>query len=221
MKKLLIVANWKSNKTHKEAKKWLTEFLNFKQQITNLENKEIIVCPSYTLLAFLKLFTSENNLAIKIGSQDLSSFSTGAHTGEVNSEQIKEFADFTIIGHSERRRMGEGDEALKQKVEKAKESGLEIIYCVSDLNQVIPGGIEIVAYEPIFAIGSGNPDTPENAQKTAEMIKGKTGVKFVLYGGSVTSKNVDEFTKMEGIDGVLVGGASLDPVEFSKLILNS
>lgn len=214
MKELLIVANWKSNKTEKEAAEWFEAF-NVEDQ--KIQEKEVIICPPFTLLSFLKEYKKRNNSPFKLGAQNISAFEPGARTGEINALQVKEYSDYVIIGHSERRKMGENDELLQQKTEQAKLTGLKVIYCVSNLDQEIPQGVEIVAYEPLFAIGSGNPDTPENAEQIAEKIKEKSQVK-VLYGGSVTSKNISSFTDMENIDGVLVGGASLDPVEFSRII---
>jgi len=215
MKKLLIVANWKSNKTQKEVEEY---FLNFPNTIQ--ENTIAVICPPFLYLSICKQLITEKQLSISIGGQDVSAFSSGAHTGEVNTGQLKEFADFVIIGHSERRKNGESEEILKQKVEEANKNDLKVIYCISDLSQEVPNGVYAVAYEPLFAIGSGNPDTPENAQKVAKKIKEKINVEHILYGGSVTSKNVGSFIAVDDINGVLVGGASLDPLEFSK-ILNS
>jgi triosephosphate isomerase len=134
---------------------------------------------------------------------------------------MKDLVDYTLIGHSERRKnFLETDEILFKKVEMAKSAGLKVIYCVPDAMTKIPENVEIVAYEPITAIGSGNPDTPENASTVARAIKNQ-GILAVLYGGSVTSENVHHFTKEDAIDGVLVGGASLKPVEFSSIIASA
>lgn len=214
MKKLFIIANWKSNKTELEAKEWLTE-------ISNIENKEIIICPSFTLLPIVRSSIIDYKLPFKVGAQDISSFDEGSSTGEVNGRQIKEFADYVIVGHSERRGLGETDEKLKKKALIAKKYNLIPIFCIQNENTSIPDGVEIVAYEPIFAIGTGNADTPENADSIAKMVKEKKRIKYVLYGGSVTSGNVESFTQMPNIDGVLVGTASLDPSEFAEMIKNA
>lgn len=208
-----IVANWKANKTSLEAKEWL-------QEISNNANKEIIVCPPLTLLSDMKSLIANYQLPITLGVQDISAFDEGAYTGEVNGKQIKEFADYVIIGHSERRQnFKETDEMLVKKVQMAQKYLLTPIFCIQDQNTFIPEGVKIIAYEPVGAIGTGNPDTPENADKTAQIIKDThKNVMFVLYGGSVTSTNVSSFTKMPSIDGVLVGGASLDASEFGKII---
>lgn len=214
MKKLFIVANWKSNKTELEAKDWLTE-------ISNIENKEIIICPSFTLLPITKSSIINYQLPFKVGAQDISSFDEGSFTGEVNGRQIKEFGDYVIIGHSERRILGKTDEELKKKVLMAKKYNLTPIFCIQDEKTIVPDGLEMVAYEPIFAIGTGNADTPQNADDIAKMVKEKERVQYVLYGGSINSGNVKSFTRMPNIDGVLVGSASLDPLEFTEIIKNA
>ena len=220
MKKLFIVGNWKSNKTESEASDWLQ---GFKIQDLGFKNKEIIICPPFTLLSILKT-------SIKLGAQDISPFDEGAYTGEINGKQIKEFADYVIIGHSERRKnFGEDESIIEKKIEQADKYGLIPIICVSDINQAkklktLNSQLStlnfLVAYEPIFAIGSGTTDTPENAETMAKKIKEIINVP-VLYGGSVNAENVKSFTTMEDINGVLVGGASLDPQVFASLIINA
>ena len=218
MKKTFIVANWKSNKTIPEVAEWFRTFNNLQLTI----NKEVIICPSFTLIPFVKESIVKGQSSIAVGVQDISLFDEGAYTGEVNGKQIKEFADFVIIGHSERRKnFLENDDLLFRKAELANKYGLTPIFCVQDETTKIPGNVEIVAYEPVFAIGTGNPDTPENAERLAVQIKATKGEIAVLYGGSVTSKNIKGFTQMPNIDGVLVGGASLDAKEFYAIIKNA
>lgn len=220
MKKLFIVANWKSNKTTQQATEWLAGISNIKFKISN--EKEIIVCPPFTLLSSLKSSIIDGQLPFKVGAQDISLFDEGAYTGSVNAGQASEFAQYAIIGHSERRKyFNEDDTVLAQKVTMAKKYGLTPIFCVQDENTPIPPGTTIVAYEPPSAIGTKVPDTPENADAIAKIIKEKHGIRYVLYGGSVKSGNVKSFTKRQSIDGVLVGGASLDPLEFEKIIENA
>lgn len=219
MKNLYIVANWKENKTTDEAIRWLREISPSINSGQTILNKKVIVCPSFMLVPQVWQFIKSNNLPIEIGVQDISRFDEGAHTGEVSAREAAEYAKFSIIGHSERRALGETDEDVQEKVEMAVKNDIESIVCVVNENVPIPTGAKIVAYEPIEAIGTGNPDTPENAEKVAHLVKSKTPqVSYVLYGGSVTSENVKNFTSMDHIDGVLVGGASLDPVEFSSII---
>src|SRR5680860_44387 len=212
MKSPLIVANWKSNKTLEEVKEWVEKYTEESSQ----NDKQIIICSSFTLLSDLKNLISHKNLKIEIGAQDLSAFDSGQYTGEVNAAQIKDFANYVIIGHSERRKnFNETNQILEQKVTMARNYDLEPIFCIQGNDTYIPSGVEIVTYEPFFAIGTGNPDTPENAEEIGGMIK-KKGFRSFLYGGSVNSENVKNFTSMPSIDGVLIGKASLDPLEFSK-----
>jgi triosephosphate isomerase (TIM) len=226
MKKLYIVANWKSNKTESEATSWLQEL---KIKDLRLTNKEIIICPSFTVLSALRSLISNHKSSIKLGAQDISSFEEGAYTGELNGKQIKDLAEFVIVGHSERRKnLLESEETINLKIKQAFKYGLVPIVCVSNLEQTkaLPEIINknskcILAYEPLFAIGNGMADTPENADQTARKIKDVLGDIPVLYGGSVTSNNIDGFSKMSNIDGALIGKASLDAQEFYSIIQNA
>ncbi len=220
MNNLFIVANWKSNKTLDEAKKWFDE-LDISQ--INLDGKEIIICPPFTLLSFLKEEIDKRNLPINLGAQDVSGFGSGSYTGEVSVEELREFTQYVIIGHSERRKnFHEDDSLLAQKVSMSLSSNLTPIFCVSSPDMFIPQGVSLVAYEPLSAIGTGNADNPENADEVAAQIKkNNKQMTTVLYGGSVTPENVKSFTEMENIDGVLVGGASLDASSFSEIVQNA
>ncbi len=219
MKKTYIIANWKSNKLENEAREWLHAFggISFSQE------KEIIVCAPYTILKMISEVILSENLNIKSGAQNVSCYMSGSYTGEVYAEQIKEYTGVTIIGHSERRNLfHETNEEIEKKVINALSVGLEVIFCVQDQHTPIPQGVTIVAYEPISAIGSGNPDTPENAAAVATAIKMTyPQVMCVLYGGSVTGENVRNFTSQDDISGVLVGKASLDPISFQAIIQNA
>jgi len=208
-----IIANWKSHMLLSQAQEWV-ESMNATLTSTS---KKVIICPPFTLLPFLSV---QKNMLL--GAQDISPFGMGAYTGAVNGAQIKEFALYVLIGHSERREyFKEDDTILSQKVTLALEQGLTPIYCVQGKDTIIPSGIDIVAYEPIWAIGSGKAESCEQANEVALSIKAKNSIKTVLYGGSVSSKNVASFTAMEAIDGVLVGSASLNAVEFSAIIQNA
>lgn len=216
MKKLFIVANWKSNLTSLEVKDWFRGISNIPHE------KEIVVCPPFTLLTFVKELIVNSQLSIAIGVQNISPFDEGAYTGEVNGKQIKEFADYVLIGHSERRtNFFENNNILANKILMAKKYGLEPLFFIQNETTFIPGNISIVVYEPPSSISPGIPDTPANANIVASHIKEKGLARYVLYGGNVTSENVKSFTQMPNIDGVLVGRASLDPLEFSKIIKNA
>ncbi len=218
MKKLFIVANWKSYKTAQEATDWLSEM----KKLSFPEDKEVIVCASFTSLPAMKTFIDTNNVSIKLGTEDVSPFGEGAYTGEISAEQAAEFVTHAIVGHSERRNnFAETDQVVAEKVEMAFKFNITPIFCVQGKDTPIPKGIEIVAYEPVFAIGTGHPDTPDDAEDVAKYIKANHEVKYVLYGGSVTADDVHGFTQMPSVDGVLVGGASLDPHKFTQIIQNA
>ncbi len=227
MKKLFIVANWKSFKSQSEAVEWLSTFKQSEFQLNEIENKEIIICPQYPLIPLLYddlIIGSEANekLLIRLGSQNVSAFDEGAYTGEVTAKLLREFCAYTIIGHSERRQnIGETDEIVARKVAIANQYNITPIFCIQNKETPVPDGVDIVAYEPVFAIGTGNPDTPEDAEEVAKYIKEKYRVGFVLYGGSVDENDVRSFTSMEHVDGVLVGGASRDADKFSQIIKNA
>jgi triosephosphate isomerase (TIM) len=222
MKKLFIIANLKSYKTEEEAKTWLDGFKKVNELNLDSKQKEAIICPSFTQLFSFFSYFSTNNINVELGAQNVSPFDEGAFTGEVNAKQIKDFAKYVLIGHSERRKnFGEIDEILTKKVEMALKYGLIPVFLVQSKDTPIPEDVEMIAYEPVFAIGTGNPDTPESADFVSKTIKEKRPELKIMYGGSVKSSNVKSFTGMENIDGVLVGGASLDPEEFIKIIQNA
>lgn len=209
----VIIANWKSNMLVPQAEVWLADM----KVMLSQTQKTVIICPPFSLLQLLSKDTS-----LLLGAQDLSPFGMGAYTGAVNGAQIKEFASYVIIGHSERRQYFKEDDAiLSQKVAMAKEHNLLSVFCVQGKDTIVPQGVDMVAYEPIWAIGTGKAESPKEANEVAVAIKAKTNVKTVLYGGSVTAQNVASFTAMEAINGVLVGSASLKPQEFSQIIQNA
>ena len=203
-----------------EANRWLQ---SFKSQISifndQWEHTSIVLCAPFTLLGYLKDQMQQLKLPIQLGAQDVSPYPSGAYTGEVNARQLKELVDWVIVGHSDRRKyFGETDVVLAQKVDQAKDAGLKIIYCVQDEDVAVPEGVDVIAYEPVWAIGTGKTDTPENANMVIKTIRKKTAVPVVIYGGSVTAENVISLISQPVIDGVLPGGASLDPEKFASLI---
>lgn len=217
MEKTLIVANWKSNFILEEALKWLEAF-----RFAPDANKEVLICPAYTILPYVKNYISTNKLPVKTGAQDISPFDEGAYTGEVNGRQIKEFADYVLIGHSERRKnLAETDDLLARKVDMANKYGLQPIYFVQDSSVAFLPDVRVFVYEPPASISPGPADTPENAENASVAIKRRLPSSEVLYGGNVTSANVKGFTQMANVAGVLVGRASLDPQEFVRIIQNA
>lgn len=212
-KKLFIAGNWKSNKTLTEAKAWMEQYERVSSDAT------VVLCVPYTLLSYFHDTFSKIGTQWQLGAQNISPYDNGAFTGEVSASQVREFAQWVIIGHSERRKyFGETDAILEQKVARATEKGLNVIYCVPDQHTSVPNGVNVVAYEPVWAIGTGKTDTPENANNVIQIIKQSHSVATCIYGGSVTESNVREFVAMDAIDGVLPGGASLDPKKFQALI---
>jgi len=224
MKKKYIIGNWKSNKNIAETGVWFKTFQALFSQNKKIdpEKVEIAICVPYVFLPMAQKLRDEYKLPLKLVAQDVSPFASGPYTGEVSASQVAEFGEYTIIGHSERRNnFGEDDKMLAEKVKRATESKLNVIYCVQDENAFIPAGVDIVAYEPVWAIGTWKTDTPANANRVAESIKEKWGKRALIYGGSVTAENVRSFITTEFIDGVLPGGASLDPNKFVQIIVNA
>ncbi|OGH10531.1 MAG: hypothetical protein A2857_00900 [Candidatus Levybacteria bacterium RIFCSPHIGHO2_01_FULL_36_15] len=218
-KKLLFIANWKSNKTSEEAVSWLQAFKKNQSKI-NPENKTIIVCPSFLSIPAASLYIKANNLPIVVGAQDISGFESGAYTGEVSARQIREFCEYVIIGHSERRKYNhENDQDVHNKAEMAKTRNLKTIVCVQNEGVLVPKDSDFVAYEPVFAIGSGNADTPESITTVFSEINNNTGKTKLLYGGSVNAKNLESFLQIPYLSGFLIGSASLDPDAFISLLL--
>lgn len=211
-----VVANWKSNKNIAEALDWISKA---GPQIPRSEKIKVVVCPTFEVLAEAKKAIMVGNFPLLVGAQDLSPFGIGAFTGEEPAQTLHQLIDLAILGHSERRKnFGETDEVVAQKVIQANENHIAPLVCVQSEETPVPDNCRLVAFEPISAIGTGNPDTPENAKNVAFKLKEKNGSELeVLYGGSVDSENVKSFVTEENLSGVLVGNASLDPEEFIKI----
>lgn len=205
-----FVANWKANKNLNEAFNWVSEFL--KNNI-NLIKNQVIICPPYPLIYPLReKLTGLKN--VHLGSQDISAKPIGSFTGEVTGHTLKNLVSYVIIGHSERRSyFSEKDEILKQKLSQALDNGLKPIYCLRGSEDFVPNNVEFIAYEPVWAIGSGKNETVDNVLMVRKKLNLKSGIKF-LYGGSVNKNNAGEYLKSDKIDGFIIGGASLDPQYF-------
>ncbi len=218
-KNIWIIANWKANKTISEALEWVSQV---GPQIPRDENIKVVVCPTFSVLSEVKKAIIVSNLPLLVGAQDLSPFGVGAYTGEEPAELLSVLASMAILGHSERRQnFGETDEIIAKKAVQANENNIIPLVCVQGPDTSVPSDCKIVAYEPIFAVGTGNPDTPENANQVAKMLKEKYGPPAggleVLYGGSVTGGNAKAFMLQPDISGMLIGKASLDAEEFIKI----
>ena len=246
MRKKVIAGNWKMNKLPNESITFISELAPL---LKNTEN-EVVVCVPYTDLFYTLMHTQGTN--IKVGAQNMNAEEKGAYTGEVSGEMLKSIGvEYVIIGHSERRAYyNETDESVNKKLKKALSLDLKPIVCVGEsLEQREAGSAKdivttqtklaleglsgedviktIVAYEPIWAIGTGKTATKEDANETIKWIReeieneyGKDVADNVIiqYGGSVKSSNAKDLFEMSDIDGGLVGGASLIAEEFSKIV---
>lgn len=237
MKKVLV-GNWKMNCNKKEAEKLTKEVVsnigNF-----NFLNLEIVLCPPFTALETVYRIVREGGAKIKLGAQNCYFLPYGAYTGEVSPRMLADFCDYVILGHSERRRYFNEDDALiNKKIKAVLEEGLRPIVCVGEwekgdskegILEQVRRAIQninsehmkklIFAYEPVWAIGTGDEAEPTYANKIVREIKEITnGSVFVLYGGSVTSSNILNFIAQPMIDGALIGGASIKSEEFLKII---
>ncbi|MBU0628676.1 MAG: triose-phosphate isomerase [Nanoarchaeota archaeon] len=247
MRKTIIAGNWKMNKTIAESVSLVKEL---KKISADVRNREIIVCPAFTSLSAVAAELKSSN--IKVGAQNMHFEKNGAFTGEISALMLKDIpVDYVILGHSERRHVfGEGDELINKKVKAALLNGLNSIFCVGETlkeresgktkdvigNQVLKGLKDVskkdirkvvIAYEPVWAIGTGKTAAPEQAEEAHLFIRKLLGKIFddntsnsvsILYGGSVKPDNIKELIAKENIDGALVGGASLDAKIFYQII---
>ena len=224
MKKKYIIGNWKSNKTSAEVEEWFIQSKDVYEREKNsiTDDIRIILCPSFIHLKEAHELSRKYNLPIRLGAQDISPFGAGAYTGEIAASQIADLVEYVIIGHSERRTfLGENETLLTQKTEQVLKAKLIPIYCIQDEKTPIPEGIAMVAYEPVFAIGTGQAETPAKANEIAQKVRQKRKVDTFIYGGSVNPDNIESFLTLGEIDGVLPGGASLTPALFWEMIRNA
>lgn len=218
-----LVANWKSNKRIDEALEWLKKF---KIEYQPNPEIEVIVAVPYPFVEQAARLKSEIGLeTVKLAVQDISQFPYGAYTGAVAVEMVEEWIDWTIIGHSERRQyFHETDQEIANKAARVREVGLGTVLCVDepyarsqraamdDLSEQL-----VVAYEPIKAIGTGDPEDPKAVEETVKKIKEIFEEVPVLYGGSTTPENAREYLQIPGVNGLLVGGASLHVEMFAEM----
>ncbi len=243
MRRKVIAGNWKMNVLSGEA----LEFVNNLAPIVKDTKNEVIICVPFTDLFYTLLAVQETN--IHVGAQNMHWKESGAYTGEISPDMLKCInVEYVIIGHSERRQyFNETDETVNLKVKSALEHGLKPIVCVGEsLEQKEAGNTEkiitsqvakalegltlddlsntIIAYEPIWAIGTGKTATAEDANNSIKAIRNKIKELFntddvtILYGGSVKPENAKELFSMSDIDGGLVGGASIKAETFGKIV---
>lgn len=195
-------------------------FEGVKKGIKNIKNSEVIICPPFIYLSELGIRNKE--LGIKLGAQDCFWEEKGAYTGEISAIMLKNLGcQYVIIGHSERRRyLKETDEMINKKIKAVLKVKLKPILCIDKISQ-IPKDIEnlIIAYEPLFAIGTGKPCDWKKAKEMKDKIQKVSSKNTkVLYGGSVNSQNGVSYIKQAGFDGLLIGSASLNAKEFGKIV---
>lgn len=250
-RKLIIAGNWKMNKTVAEA----IDLVNgLKRELTSVKEADIVVCPPFTALSDVsKAILASKNIAL--GAQNMSEQNMGAYTGEIAAQMLKEFSvRYVILGHSERRMyQNESDELVSRKARAAHAAALKPIVCVGEslterdagrmekvLETQINGSLDgltkeqmnetIVAYEPVWAIGTGKTASTQQAQEAHAFIRRLLAKMFdeavarkvrIQYGGSVKPANARELMSLPDVDGALVGGASLEVRSFADIVKNS
>jgi triosephosphate isomerase len=249
-RKPMMAGNWKMNHNHLEAIQ-VVQKLSYRLDDKDYDAVEVVVCPAFTALRSVQTTIDGDRLKIGLGAQDCHWEQNGAYTGEVSAPMLaKLHVQYVIVGHSERREMfGDTDEIVAKKMRAVLAAGMVPIVCVGEtLEEREQGSTDtkvamqitaaftklpeadaercIVAYEPIWAIGTGKNATPDDANDTIGVIRGRLRDELgvvadsmrILYGGSVKPGNVADLMKMPEIDGGLVGGASLDPDEFARVV---
>jgi len=246
----LIAGNWKLNLDHLQSIAFVQKLAwSLKDARLDFNDVEVAVFPPYTDLRSVQTLISADKLPLKFGAQDLSEHDSGAYTGEISGQFLKALdCSYVIIGHSERRTLhNETDAIVAAKTAAALRHGLVPVICVGETAEdldthgpsavpvsqlkvalaTVPQGADIVvAYEPVWAIGSGQAATPEQAEQVCAALRAVVAEKIgqdaadttrILYGGSVKSGNIAGFMRQPNVDGALVGGASLDITEFSNI----
>jgi triosephosphate isomerase len=244
MRKPLIAGNWKMNTNIGEAEELVGKMIN---ELDGIKNVDRVVCPPFVSLAAVAEIIKGST--IKLGAQNVYFENKGAYTGEVSPLMLFGLCQFIIIGHSERRQyFNETDEIVNKKVKAALGAGIKPILCLGEkleeneagrtaevvsrqLGSALAGvtslGGAVIAYEPIWAIGSGRSASGRQANQTIALIRRRLARLFdeetaqntrILYGGSVTADNITDFVSQPEIDGALVGGASLKPEQFISIV---
>jgi len=247
----IIAANWKMHKTHLEAIQAVQK-LSYLLDKDDAERVEVVVCPAFTALRAVETLILSDRLPYALGAQDVHPKDQGAFTGEVSPPMLKALGvRYVIVGHSERRQLfGEDDALVNQKVKAVLAADMIPILCVGEslqerdlgnTEEMVTGQVRaglagvsetdasklVLAYEPIWAIGTGRNAEPADAGEVIGLIRATVGAVFndavaigvrVQYGGSVKAGNIRDFMAHPEIDGALVGGASLDPEEFALIV---
>lgn len=216
MKDIWIIANWKSHKDISQSLEWI-DIVG--PRIAPADHLKVVVCPSFTALSDLKKTIEVSKYQVTLGAQNISPFDSGPFTGEESGELLSQLSEIVIIGHSERRKnFNETEQIISLKIQEAKKFNLNPLLCVSSQDQLVSDQVQLVAYEPLFAVGTGIADTPENAADFAKKLKQKNPNLIVFYGGSVDHNNAKAFLDKPDLSGLLIGKSSLDAEEFIKII---
>lgn len=251
MRKSFMCGNWKMNATHLDAIQ-MVQKLSYRLDLGDYDRVDIVVAPPFTSLRSVQTVIEADHLAIQLGAQNTHWEEAGAYTGEIAPFMLAKLSvGYVIVGHSERRQLfGEDDVAVNRKVKAVLNAGMVPIMCLGETLQEREagetearaagqlssglGGLPadeaaqvIVAYEPIWAIGTGRTAAPDDAGAVCEFLRRRLGDEFggtvaeqtrIIYGGSVNPGNIAALMAKTHIDGALVGGASLDPDEFASII---
>jgi triosephosphate isomerase (TIM) len=249
MRKKIVAANWKMNMTQREAARFIDSLV---LDLDDIRDVEVVIVPPFTIIPEVAELLEKKAQSIKVGAQNMYWERSGAFTGEISAAMLRDFfVHYVVLGHSERRALfGETDEIVNRKVRAALEATLRPIVCIGEtLEQRDKGNVEkilsiqlrgglkdlnekelvetVVAYEPVWAIGTGRNATPEQAQQAhafirktlAGMSSDATADKIrIQYGGSVKPENARDLMTQSDIDGALVGGASLDARSFAEIV---
>lgn len=247
----LIVGNWKMNANHLEAIQ-MVQKLSYRLEANDYERVEVVVAPPFTSLRSVQVVVEQDRIPIGLGAQNVFWAESGAYTGEISVSMLAKLAvRFVIVGHSERREhFGESDEDVNKKARAVLDAGMSAIVCVGETLEQREGGQAetvvtsqlagslrnvaaesagalAIAYEPVWAIGTGRTALPDDASTIAsivrEQLRDRLGTDAaeqvrILYGGSVNAVNIKDFMAKNDIDGALVGGASLDPDQFAAIV---
>ncbi len=250
-RKPLMAGNWKMNLNHLEAI-GLVQKLAFSLSDPDYDAVDVAVLPPFTDLRSVQTLVDGDRLRLTYGAQDVSAYASGAYTGEISAAMLAKLGcTFVVVGHSERRQYhGESDALINAKVKATIAAGMTPILCVGEALDVRKAGQQVphtllqldgaladiaaehvarmvIAYEPVWAIGTGEVATPEDAQEVCAAIRARLGELYepsvadaarVLYGGSVKGINAAGIMAQRDVDGALVGGASLDPDEFVRIV---
>jgi len=249
MRRNIVAGNWKMNNNFEDAEELISSIAELIEENPVDEETELIVCPPFLYLEMASDIASESE--IRVGAQNMSQYEAGAYTGEISAQMLSSMdIEYCIIGHSERRKyFGESDEVLAAKVKLALHNDIEPIFCCGEVIaeresgshfEIVKSQLEkglfhlkaeefynvIIAYEPVWAIGTGVVATPDQAQEMHAFIRGLVAKKYgdsladdttILYGGSCNASNAAELFSQPDVDGGLIGGASLKASDFIQI----